>query len=597
MIINMKSIINKFIVGSLILASGAGFTSCVGDLDQEPKDPSVVTSGQFKDNPQEYIAGLLANCYAGMTISGQGGAGESDITSPDAGMSCYSRAVYMLNEFPTDEVAWIYFSDAGVEELVKATWGSDNPVLNLAYSRFYTHIAVCNDFLRNMKNLGEWDIDPTQLKSPDGTPMTDEIAQFCLEARALRAYSYFHVIDFFGRAAVAWDVDDNGNVIPYGQIPPQAESRAALYNKVVADLEDVLAKWPANHTPKYGRIGKDAVRGLLARFYLNEKVFTDGASDAGWAKCWNMCQQIITDHNVGSNHGLAKDYLALFGASNDRFMPGKAAPADNEILWGLPYDHMNTQSYGGSDFLVFAALVDNSGKSLTEGFCNKTWYGVQSAWGCMHARTQFSNKFDRNNDYRTFMWLTENAGFSINNTTISKFTDGYIPIKFTNVATQADGTYFRTVDSNGLNRIFPGDPAQGVTINANNSFVDTDLPLIRLAEIYLTAAECTLHGAGNSAQGMQYVRWVRERAGIDTNIDALTADFILDERARELYWENVRRTDLVRNGKFTGGDYNWNWKNGVSGGGAIASHMNVYPIPSAIVSSYGAGKYIQNKGY
>jgi len=588
----MKSMINKFIAGSLMFAAVGAFTSCVGDLDQEPKDPTTVTSGQFVDNPQEYIAGLMANCYAGMTISGQGGAGESDITSPDAGMSCYSRAIYMLNEFPTDEVAWIYFSDAGVEDLVKATWGSDNPVLNLAYSRLYTHIAVCNDFLRNMKNLGDWGIDPSQMKSSNGRPMTEEIAQFCREARALRAYSYFNVIDFFGRAAVAWDVDDNGDTIPYGEVPPQAESRAALYNKVVGDLENVLAEWPENEPVVYGRISKNSVRALLARFYLNEEVFTDGAS-TGWTKCWDMCQEIISRLNTGTNHGLASDYLALFGASNDRFMPGGSDT--NEILWGLPYDNMNTQSYGGSDFLVFSVIIDHGTKELSEGFCDKTWYGVQSAWGCMHARTQFSNKFDRNNDYRTYLWLTENAGYSINNTTISKFTDGYLPIKFTNIPTQADGTYYKTIDDKtGLNRVMPG---PGVPVNANFNFTDTDLPLIRLAEIYLTAAECTLHGAGNTALGMQYLRWVRERAGMQTNIDALTADYILDERARELYWENVRRTDLVRHGKFTGSAYLWNWKNGVSEGGAIDSHMNVYPIPSAIVSSYGAGKYVQNKGY
>ena len=173
----------------MIVAAAGAFTACTGDLEQGPKDPSTVTSGDFSKNPQEYIAGLMANCYAGMTISGQGGAGASDITSPDAGMSCYSRAIYMLNEFPTDEVAWIYYSDAGIEDLVKATWGSDNPVLNLAYSRFYTHIAVCNDFLRNMRNLGDWGIDPSQLQDPDGKPMTDVINQFCLEARALRAYT------------------------------------------------------------------------------------------------------------------------------------------------------------------------------------------------------------------------------------------------------------------------------------------------------------------------------------------------------------------------------------------------------------------------
>lgn len=586
----------------MIVAAAGAFTACTGDLEQGPKDPSTVTSGDFSKNPQEYIAGLMANCYAGMTISGQGGAGSSDITSPDAGMSCYSRAVYMLNEFPTDEVAWIYFSDAGVEDLVKATWGSDNPLLNLAYSRFYTHIAVCNDFLRNMRNLGDWGIDPSQLQDPDGKPMTDVINQFCLEARALRAYTYFQVIDFFGRAAVAWDIDDNGNSIPYGEVPPQAESRAALYNKVVADLEDVLAKWPANATPVYGRVSKDGVRALLARFYLNEKVFTDGASDAGWKKCWDMCQQIIADHDKGSFHGLASDYLALFGASNDMFMPGKATPGNNnEILWGLPYDNMNTQSYGGSDFLIFSAIGDFGTRELTKGFCEKTWYGVQTAWACMHARQQFAELFDFNdkgdrtdNDARTYLWLTEKAGYTITNETVSKFTDGYVPIKFTNIPAAADGTYYHFADpGNGLNRV---SAAAGATINANFSFCDTDLPLIRLAEVYLMAAEASLHNVGSSALGLQYLNYVRQRAGV-APLGIMTDQDVLDERGRELYWENVRRTDLVRFGRFAGNNYNWNWKNGTNPGTAIASYMNVFPIPSAIVASYPAGEYKQNPGY
>lgn len=578
----------------MIFAATSAFTACTGDLDQEPKDPSVVTSGQFVDDPVQYIAGLAANCYAGMTISGQGGAGESDITSPDAGMSCYSRAIFMLNEFPTDEAAWIYFSDAGVEDLVKATWGSDNPVLNLAYSRFYTHIAVCNDFLRNMRNLGDWGIDPAQLTSPSGAPMTEEIAQFCREVRALRAYSYFNVIDFFGRAAVAWDVDDNGNSIPYGEVPPQAESRQALYNKVVADLEDVLANWPANHTPVYGRVSKDGVRGLLARFYLNEQVFTDGASTAGWQKCWDMCDKIIKDHDINANHGLASDYLALFGANNDMFMPGKATAGNNEILMGLPYDNMDTQSYGGSDFLIMGVIGDFGDKELDKGFCNKTWYGLQSAWACMHARTQFSQLFDLATDARTYLWLTDDAGYTIDNTTISKFTDGYLPIKFTNVKAAADGTFFRFKDPvNGLNRVAPNSSMQ---VEANFNFCDTDLPLIRLADVYLMAAEASLHGAGSTNTGMQYLNWVRQRAGLSP-ISIMEADDVLNERARELYWENVRRTDLIRFGKFAGNVYNWNWKNGTLPGTAIGSHMNVYPIPSAIVSSYGSGNYVQNKGY
>lgn len=61
----------------------------------------------------------------------------------------------------------------------------------------------------------------------------------------------------------------------------------------------------------------------------------------------------------------------------------------------------------------------------------------------------------------------------------------------------------------------------------------------------------------------------------------MTADFILDERARELYWECSRRTDLIRYGKFTSNNYIWEWKGGVQNGRSVDAHYNLYPIPSS----------------
>jgi len=109
--------------------------------------------------------------------------------------------------------------------------------------------------------------------------------------------------------------------------------------------------------------------------------------------------------------------------------------------------------------------------------------------------------------------------------------------------------------------------------------VCTDLPIIRLADVYLMLAESYLRGATNITltEALGYVNKVRERAfGNSTgNIQAvdLTLDFILDERARELSIEMVRRTDLVRFDRFTTDKYLWDFKGGQPDGTAVDSKI------------------------
>ena len=86
--------------------------------------------------------------------------------------------------------------------------------------------------------------------------------------------------------------------------------------------------------------------------------------------------------------------------------------------------------------------------------------------------------------------------------------------------------------------------------------------MFRLADAYLIYAEAQLRGGGGDrAQALAYVNALRQRAYGDASGNItdgdLTLDFILDERGRELLWEAHRRTDLVRYGLFTGGDYLW----------------------------------------
>src|SRR5690625_7248985 len=91
--------------------------------------------------------------------------------------------------------------------------------------------------------------------------------------------------------------------------------------------------------------------------------------------------------------------------------------------------------------------------------------------------------------------------------------------------------------------------------------------MLRLADVYLMFAEAAVRTGSETGRALSLVNELRERAYGDDSGQITAAeldlDFILDERARELYWEGHRRTDLRRFGRFTSGEYVWSWKGGV----------------------------------
>lgn len=160
---------------------------------------------------------------------------------------------------------------------------------------------------------------------------------------------------------------------------------------------------------------------------------------------------------------------------------------------------------------------------------------------------------------RRGLFYSDGQSLEINDLTL--FTDGYAVNKFKNI--NADG-------SPGKDTYYP----------------DTDFPMFRLADVYLMAAEAILRGAGggDKVKAAQYFNAVRTRAFTGTSgnydPDEITLPLILDERARELYWECHRRNDLIRFGQFTDGSYTWAWKGGVKEGAPVPSFRNIYPIPT-----------------
>ena len=107
--------------------------------------------------------------------------------------------------------------------------------------------------------------------------------------------------------------------------------------------------------------------------------------------------------------------------------------------------------------------------------------------------------------------------------------------------------------------------------------------MLRLADVILMKAEAMLRNGSAADAVLPLLQQLCDRAFDDRTLLAseVNLQYILDERARELWWECTRRTDLVRYGMFTTNKYLWEWKGGAAAGTAVSSTMNTYPIPAA----------------
>ena len=104
---------------------------------------------------------------------------------------------------------------------------------------------------------------------------------------------------------------------------------------------------------------------------------------------------------------------------------------------------------------------------------------------------------------------------------------------------------------------------------------------------------------GKSSEALNYINVVRNRAYNNGNgaitLSDLNLNFILDERSRELSWELLRRTDLIRFNRYTTADYLWSWKGNAQAGKEVDSKFNIYPLPSADITAN--PNLTQNDGY
>lgn len=506
-----------------------GMSSCLDDLNQYPIVEA--DSNTVYGNPDNYKM-VLGKIYASFVIAGQElGGGDADLST--SGKEAYDlmRMYINLQEAGTDEMVYTWASSDNLLDLTYISWDPEDPWVTDCYYRIYYTIAICNDLLKHCTE---------DAISGFSTQDQENIRTYAAEARYLRSLAYYMVLDLFGQGPF---VDETTPNVDY---QPECYTSEQLFNYIESELRDNVENALLDPgTNEYGRADKAAAWALLARLYLNAEVYT-GAGH--YDDCLTYCKKII---DCG-RYSLESNYASLFNADNHL--------RTNEIIFPLVVDATTTVSWGATTYLCAGAV--SSDNSLQDPAA----YGLTAGWGSYRVRGEFSSLFGdatTSADSRCMLFTNNGSIDPWLSNGVGDDAVGYRSEKWTNL-TDA------------------GEPASNTASNG----VSTDFPMFRLADVYLMVAESVLRGGTlyTRADALNYLNALRERAYGDQSgniTDAqMNLDYIIDERARELYLECVRRTDLIRFGYFTSDNYLWQWKGGVLNGRGVDSRYNVYPIPA-----------------
>ncbi len=533
------------ILGTILSAVMA--SSCVKDLDVKPKDPNTVLAANLGDNP-EYMKQNLGKIYASFIINGQG-AGDNkngdgpDISASDNDFFTTTRALWNCQEITTDEAicAW---GDPGIADLNTQTWNSKNPFLTALYQRLSLSVTYANDFIKNTNG----NTDP-------------DVIRYNAEARFLRALAYYWDMDLFANPPFTTEADGVGKFYPKQLDPDSKIGRTKLFNYIVSELHSIETKLAAPNKIS-SQANQAACWMLLARVYLNAEVYTGTAK---WDSCKIYCDKVISS----GQYSLAPNYRQNFTADND----GSHNP---EMIFAWEQDGIHTQGYVGSTFVIesssdakylraerYHGLTSNTnwnGNRTKKGFMN-ILVDTIATYGKVRVPAKDST-FSKCKDLRVYLKQKK----SMNIPSASSSGDYGVGVyKFT--AKNADGTQ---------------------AADYSPAYASTDFPIFRLADAYLMRAEA-LFNSGDLANALIDVNLIRTRAYGNANgnitLAKLTKSFLMDERGREFYYEAQRRTDLVRFGQFTDGNYIWSWKGGTYEGIPTDNHLNIFPIPGDEVSS------------
>jgi len=493
------------------------------------------------------------------------------------------RLFFNLQEASTDEVivptrsrangGTDWFDGGRYVTLHTHTWTSEEVTLTSVFNNLQTGIATSLDVIDILSSAGT----------------STEVQNAVAEAQALLAFYSYCMFDLYSQIPYT-DLDTSENVTLTGDAAITEIER--LLTEAIPFLNDKAGS--ASGT----RFSQAAAQMLLARLYLNKGVYADRYASSFTFSNADMQSVITQTTDIIDNGGyaLANDYFALFDGDNE------ANAATDEIIFAADLQA------GVSGNRAFIAMTLSQGMYGADNGSYRGWNGFATT-------PEFVNSWDTTDPRYFEENIPQQDGviapedYELNRGIQVGVQYGAVPVDANDVPTE--GGSFRK-DGNGdiviqvLRNFLRDNDIIDHTVNV--SLQDTqeagarvfkygydipgpgrwdtniNIPLMRLADAYLMRAEAKLR-TGDTAGALADINVVRDARGT-TNLASVDLDGMLDERGFEFYWEQQRRTDLIRFGKFN---------DAYTEKPATESYLRVYPIPRNALAA--SSLLTQNQGY
>ena len=407
-------------------------------------------------------------------------------------------------------------------------------------------------------------------------------AQMKAPARAIRAYYTWILMDNYGDTPILDKVQAEGSVVPRSPRKEVAEWIESELNDIIPALTDDVTE------NTYGKPTKWMAEALLAKLYINWPVYTaesvdqyDAATAANpkLDACIAACDDIINSgkFNLGS-----VDYLHKFSYDNGWKV--------EDFIYAIPYDAINRQGMQYARPRTFKDM-----KNLLPNVYGSTDKFTQSFGGNMVVTPEFAKLFSLDGDIRNLSILRGDV-YVRDPKTLRPTTEPFMykgnQVHFTENITLAkkDNTIEVGNDANAYQQgchsikwfTTPADYNNGR--NQSN-----DLPIFRYADVLLMKAEALTRQGSSGAKAL--FNQIRSYAGAPTIANEPTLQEIYDERGREVFDENWRRTDMIRFGHYED-EFFPHYKDFPDA--SFDKRHRIFPVPQNTINLNG---WEQNPGY